>query len=304
MFWFSFFRSWSIRESRIWLPGPVGLAPATPSILGSTVQACQGSRLAPFPHPQAPLSCTLACPPLSPSCRQSAILSRTTADARERLDAASAGHFRAAARSGTASCPPRRIQSAESRPLPLTPQSPSFYIASAMRAKRKNHLSAYSFQDRAGVVSLVAVFFALGFWISLTAGLEELLIYLITWGVSYLVIYFGTCAGCVYYGTTCPIPAEGECVPFFAKKKESSFGWSSLAWATLSYLLRISVPVFIVFRDRRVLPGILYGGVFALFWVVHLFLSGCPNCVNTACPFNPDFSSRKPTQPQGTEEAP
>ncbi len=162
-----------------------------------------------------------------------------------------------------------------------------------MRPKRKKRLEAYGLRDRAGTVFLLGVFFALGLWISLNAGPEELLIYGLAWGLSYGVIYRGTCAGCVYYGRACPIPAEGECVHLFVRKRQPSFGSASRVWATLSYLLRISVPVFILVRDRNILLGIVYGVIFLLFWIVHLFLSGCPNCLNAACPLNPDFPVRK-----------
>lgn len=165
-----------------------------------------------------------------------------------------------------------------------------------MRAERKKSLEAYDLQDRAGTIFLLTVLFALGLWISLAAGPKELLTYLLAWSLSYGVIYRGTCAGCVYYGKPCPIPAEGEWVHRFVRNKQSSFGRASLCWATASYLLRISVPVYVVFRDGRILAGLAYGMVFAAFWIVHLFWIGCPNCVNVACPLNPDFPSGKGIQ--------
>jgi hypothetical protein len=51
---------------------------------------------------------------------------------------------------------------------------------------------------------------------------------------------------------------------FFAKK-DKGFGSTQLAWATVAY-----------------------AGVLLLFWIIHLRLIGCPNCINTACPLNPE----------------
>lgn len=128
--------------------------------------------------------------------------------------------------------------------------------------------------------------------------------YLLAWLLSYGVIYRGTCAGCVCYGRACPIPAEGECVHLFVRKREASFGRRSLLWASLSYLLRISVPVFILLRHRNMLLGVGYGVLFAAFWIVHLFSIGCPHCVHAACPLNPDFPFRKSPELPWKEKTP
>lgn len=68
------------------------------------------------------------------------------------------------------------------------------------------------------------------------------------------------------------------------------FGFPSLLWATVAYALRGLLPVFIVVRDGLVAIGLGYAGALALFWLVHLFFSGCPNCINTCCPLNTDYT--------------
>jgi hypothetical protein len=49
----------------------------------------------------------------------------------------------------------------------------------------------------------------------------------------------------------------------------------------------VGLPVWVILQGRLVFEGILLGLIFILFWVFHLLLSGCPNCINYACPLNP-----------------
>ncbi len=116
--------------------------------------------------------------------------------------------------------------------------------------------------------------------------------YLVLWGISYVIIYAGTCRYCVYYGKKCPIPMEGSCVQRFFEKKESGFGWIQLFWATVVYLLRILVPAAIIIHDELLIWGCVYAAVLSLFWIIHLWVAGCPNCINAECPLNPDHRDR------------
>jgi hypothetical protein len=161
-----------------------------------------------------------------------------------------------------------------------------------VRATRKNSYTSFSSRTNTPVFLLLVLFFFLGFFISLRFSVPGVVVYLGLWLVSYIVIYAGTCRNCVYYGRRCPIPLEGSCVHHFLKKGEKPFGRSALFGAMVAYLLRILVPSFIIFYSQWLWLGIAYFGIFVLFWVIHLRVTGCPNCVNIDCPLNPDYSER------------
>jgi|GEM_PF-83856 len=137
-------------------------------------------------------------------------------------------------------------------------------------------------------VLLLAALFACGLAVSLHAGAVAALTYLLLWGVSYGVIFAGTCRYCAYYGKKCPIPLEGSCVDRLFTKKAGRFGYRQLLWATAAYGLRLLVPVWVILQYRMIGWGIAYAGLLAGFWIIHLRVTGCPNCINTACPLNPD----------------
>ncbi|BBO76339.1 hypothetical protein DSCW_37560 [Desulfosarcina widdelii] len=111
-------------------------------------------------------------------------------------------------------------------------------------------------------------------------------LYLLLWLGSYGVIYAGACRDWVYYDKSCPIPLEGGCVHRFFRSGSGRFGVASLLWATFAYVMRVFLPLFIVVRERLVAIGLAHIGVLALFWIVHLYLAACPNCVNFRCPLN------------------
>jgi hypothetical protein len=75
----------------------------------------------------------------------------------------------------------------------------------------------------------------------------------------------------------------------FFKRGEKRFGYQSLFWATVAYLLRIFVPAFVIVREQLLVQGITYFGILTFFWFVHLRITGCPNCINETCPLNPDY---------------
>jgi hypothetical protein len=160
-----------------------------------------------------------------------------------------------------------------------------------IRPKRKERLSEFPPAKNYPSVLLLFGVFGCGLAISFYWNVAGAAAYLGLWGISYLVIYAGTCRYCVYYGKRCPIPLEGSCVHRFFEKKETGFGWLPLFWATLVYGLRVLVPVVIIFRYRLILSGTVYFFLLALFWIVHLRFTGCPNCANTGCPLNPDYGN-------------
>jgi hypothetical protein len=162
-----------------------------------------------------------------------------------------------------------------------------------LKPNRKRNIAEFTIRDNLFSALLLAAVFLAGMAISFYDGLRGFAGYLALWVVSYFIIYAGTCRYCVYYGKKCPIPMEGSCVHKFFEKKDSGFGWIQLSCATIVYLLRIIVPAVIIIRDELFKWGLVYALILTVFWVVHLRLTGCPNCVNTECPLNPDYSCNK-----------
>lgn len=160
-----------------------------------------------------------------------------------------------------------------------------------LKAHRKQKINDFSIDKNLAAIILLAMLFLVGLGIAGKYGFAGAAAYLALWGISYPIIYAGTCRYCVYYGKKCPIPLEGSCVSRFFGKKDSGFGWIQLLWATFVYLLRIFVPAVIIIHDSMFVWGLAYAGVLILFWIVHLRMTGCPNCVNTECPLNPDHIS-------------
>ena len=158
-----------------------------------------------------------------------------------------------------------------------------------IRAKRKNRFQEYSWSQKWMTGLLLSFLFIHGLVLSLKPGCPGGLLYIGLWAVSYPVIYWGACRRCVYYGKACPVPLEGSLAQYFFKKSPDSMSISVLIWASVSYGLRIGLPVVIIVSGKMVVHGIIFGGVFLLFWIIHLYLVGCPNCVNENCPFNPDY---------------
>ncbi len=162
-----------------------------------------------------------------------------------------------------------------------------------LRPARKGKLAEFKSENNLVSILCLGVLFLIGLIISFYDGLRGIVAYLGLWAISYVIIYAGTCRYCAYYGRKCPIPLEGSCVQRFFEKKESGFGWIQLFWAAVVYLLRILVPAVMIIQNHLLIWGVVYGGVLALFWILHLRLTGCPNCINVQCPLNPDYKVRQ-----------
>lgn len=163
-----------------------------------------------------------------------------------------------------------------------------------LRPKRKAKLDRFSLKDKILTTLLLLALFVYGLLISLMYGWIGTACYLALWIISYPVIYAGACRYCDYYGESCPIPFEGGCVHRFFEKKPGGFGFMALIWATLAYGLRVVLPVVIIIKHQLYSAGIIYLGLFIAFWIVHLRFYGCPNCINTDCPLNPDDPEAHP----------
>lgn len=162
----------------------------------------------------------------------------------------------------------------------------------ALRPGRKNRYAAFDGGRNLPQAILLAALFFLGLWLSARYGGWGAALYIVLWIVSYPVIYAGTCRYCAYYGKKCPIPLEGAWVHRFFPPAGKPFGPGQLFWALAAYVLRILVPVAAVITHGAYFSGLIFALLFIAFWVIHLRIAGCPNCINDACPMNPDHVSR------------
>ena len=157
-----------------------------------------------------------------------------------------------------------------------------------LRPKRKHRLSSFNLKDNFLSVCLLTALFLAGSVISLRLDLPGLLSYVLLWGLSYLILFAGACKNCVYYGKTCPVPLEGSCVHYFFKPGNATFGYGALFWATIAYVLRVCIPVYLIFSHKLITYGAVYFSILSAFWIIHLRFTGCPNCINYQCPLNPE----------------
>lgn len=154
-------------------------------------------------------------------------------------------------------------------------------------AKRKAHLSAFGLKDNpVSVVSLIGLFL-FGLYLSILLHSLLSIAYAGLWVASYLVLYYGTCRYCAYYGKSCPVPLEGSLVDRVVSKSDKPFGWMAIFYASLAYVLRIGIPVAALVEHQLVTEGVIFASLFVLFWTSHLCFTGCPNCINYGCPMNP-----------------
>jgi hypothetical protein len=73
-------------------------------------------------------------------------------------------------------------------------------------------------------------------------------------------------------------------VHHFFSRSHKTFGYMQLFWALVAYALRTFIPVIAIFLYAAYLAGLAYALVLAAFWIVHLRITGCPNCRNVSCP--------------------
>lgn len=159
--------------------------------------------------------------------------------------------------------------------------------AMMLRPKRKGHYSRFDGVRNLPQALLLAGLFGFGLWMAMLCGFLGVVVYLMLWAASYPVIYAGACRCCAYYGEKCPIPLEGSWVHRFFDRSPKPFGYAALFWALTAYGMRAAMPVAVIIIHGVYIAGLLYAVLFAAFWIVHLRISGCPNCINTACPLSP-----------------
>lgn len=156
--------------------------------------------------------------------------------------------------------------------------------------RRKDWLSDFTIREYGINGVLIVMLFLFGLYLSWKLSLFALFMYLASWAASYFVLYALTCRHCANYGKSCPVPLEGSCAPRFFSRGDN-FGPMAGVGAVLAYFLRVCIPYVALLQMGSVLYFLLYSGLFAVFFYVLLYRTGCPNCTNVQCPFNPDFST-------------
>jgi hypothetical protein len=156
--------------------------------------------------------------------------------------------------------------------------------------KRKRRLTEFTIREYGINGVLLTILFLLGLFLSWKLSWFAALLYLVFWAASYAVLYAVTCRNCTNYGKSCPVPFEGSCVQRFFGRGEK-FGFMAGLGAVSAYFLRVCIPYAAIFLMGSMFDFILYTGLFAGFFYVLLYHTGCPNCVNVRCPFNPDFGT-------------
>ena len=159
-------------------------------------------------------------------------------------------------------------------------------------AKRNEHLSEFCIRNNPVALTALTGLFFTGAYLTMMLAPLLLLAYAGLWVLSYMVLYFGTCRYCAYYGKSCPVPLEGSLVNRVVKRSTKPFGWMAIGYAFFAYMLRIAVPVAAIVKRQLYIEGAIFGVFFLAFWIAHLLVSGCPNCVNYGCPLNPGAENR------------
>jgi hypothetical protein len=152
---------------------------------------------------------------------------------------------------------------------------------------RKNHIAEFPFRKKLLPSLLLAMLFAAGILLLSIYDATLITAYLVLWIASYPVIYAGTCRYCANYGKPCPVVLEGGMVHRFFKRGTKHFGIMALIWACVAYTMRIAVPCLVIVQNRLWSWGMLIGVLFSGYWIVHIWIVGCPNCVNYYCLLNP-----------------
>lgn len=154
--------------------------------------------------------------------------------------------------------------------------------------KRKKRLTEFTVKEYGINGVLMAILFLFGLYLSLGLSTFAAGLYMILWLASYPIIHATTCRHCVYYGKQCPVPLEGNC-SHLTFDKGNNFGILAGLGGLLAYFLRVCIPYVAIFHSGSVLFFILYTGTIGIFFYVLFFHTGCPNCIQTKCPMNPDF---------------
>jgi hypothetical protein len=156
--------------------------------------------------------------------------------------------------------------------------------------KRKNKLSQFTLKEYGINGVFITALFLFGLYLSWKLSTFAGLLYVLLWVASYFIIHATTCRNCVYHGKQCPVPFEGSC-SHLTFDRGNNFGIFAGIGGLVAYFLRVCIPYVAIFQSGSILYFVLYTGVIGLFFYVLLYHTGCPNCINTKCPMNPDFTA-------------
>jgi len=156
--------------------------------------------------------------------------------------------------------------------------------------KRKKRLSEFTIREYGINAVLMAVLFLFGLYLSWELSNFAGMLYVLLWVASYPLIHATTCRNCVYHGKQCPVPLEGGC-SHLTFDRGNKFEIFAGIGGLLAYFLRLCIPYMAIIQSGSITYFILYSGVIALFFYVLFYNTGCPNCINTKCPMNPDFNA-------------
>lgn len=156
--------------------------------------------------------------------------------------------------------------------------------------KRKQRLAEFTIKEYGINAALMLILFLFGLYLSWRLSAFAGMLYLLLWVASFPFIHATTCRHCVYHGKQCPVPLEGGC-SHLTFERGNNFGLLAGVGGFLAYFLRVCIPYVAIVQAGSVMYFALYTGVIVLFFYVLLYHTGCPNCINTKCPMNPDFSS-------------
>jgi hypothetical protein len=164
-----------------------------------------------------------------------------------------------------------------------------------VRSKRKDRLSEYTIKQYGVNAVMIAALFLFGLVLSWDLSAFAGLLYLLAWVASYIVIHATTCRNCEYYGKQCPLPFEGGCSHVMFDQGKN-FGIIAGLGGLLAYFMRVCIPYVAILQAGSFLYFTLYTGVIVLFCYVLFYHTGCPHCIQTKCPMNPDFHTQKPNR--------
>lgn len=156
--------------------------------------------------------------------------------------------------------------------------------------KRKKRLSEFSIREYVINAALMLLFFIFGLYLSWKLSTFAGMLYLLLWLISYPIIHATTCRNCVYHGKECPVPLEGGC-SHITFDRGNNFGLFAGVGGFLAYFLRVCIPYVAIVHVGSMMHFALYSGIIILFFYVLLYHTGCPNCINTKCPMNPDHNA-------------
>jgi hypothetical protein len=164
-------------------------------------------------------------------------------------------------------------------------------MLTGIRPRRKAEFQEYPLSHLVVMGGMLILLFLEGVFIVSRLGWGHIIVLLVLWLASFPLIQFSLCRKCFYYGKRCPVPGEGNLAHILFDKKAGGTGLFNWMGAVLTYAMRLGYPViFLLLYPERysILVSVIYALTFVIFLLILVNVVGCPNCMNTDCPMNPD----------------